>query len=173
MNINLVDNIMVTLRQDRPCKEGLKRILPQRIEGGKMYSSLGVFITTVPEGIEDQEFFPADEVTGITRITDATLNRLFKPIMDFLYEYKKSTVPEEVEDTPAPSEDEDEDEIENEVEDEDTIEGDIRALIKKGIAIRIQTIIFFRFIFSPISQSRCCPDKLHFSLSLDRYKFHR
>ena len=130
MNIKLIDSIMVTLRQDRPCKEGLRRILPQRIEDGKMYSALDIFITSVPNDVEDQEFFEKEEVMEATRVTDPLLTRLYKPITEFLYEYKKAGIDDEVEDGPKPTPSEAEDDM-GEEEDE-TIVGDIQKLIAAG-----------------------------------------
>ncbi len=107
MNTKLINQIMVTLRQDRPCKEGLKRILPQRVEGGAIYSALDVFITQAPEDTEDMEFFKKDEVLKATRVTDALLNRIFKPINEFLRESREETKEpdQEEEETKEPEQD--------------------------------------------------------------------
>lgn len=77
--VKFVETMMAMLRQAK--RVDMIKLMPQRVEDGKMYSAFGTVMATYNG--EDIEFETAEKLNGTTRVTEIFLDNYFKKINEY------------------------------------------------------------------------------------------
>lgn len=121
-------------------KDMLEILAPQEIKDELVYNFRGAVIGRL-EGSEDQVLNEDDVVQAITKVTSASVERVFKPLMDLMVDV--TTTEDDVEDDNSPSDldieeelpetpEATEDDVAEEESEQDELVSKIKKLIKKG-----------------------------------------